>query len=239
MKELHRIYLSLLLCLLMLQPFTGNSQQADTITHHAVWYRSTTFRTLAAPTVFIGYGLTSFGPHGLYSSWQAKHDVLHAFPGFHTHIDDAMPFVPGAAFYVLHFSGISSRHDLLNATILYGLSSGVTEAVVYSIKFPSHELRPDQSNYLSFPSAHTAFAFAAAEFLHQEYKDQSPWISISGYTVAAATGAMRMMNNKHWLCDVCVGAGVGMLSTKAIYLAYPWLQKKFCRHRHHIDMNAY
>jgi membrane-associated phospholipid phosphatase len=233
MKAFHSAYIGIILFLQVLKPCTGFAQ-ADTM-QHVRWYKSTAFRTLTAPTVLIGYGLTSIGPHGLYSSWQAKHDLQTQFPNFHTHIDNAMPFVPAAGFYILHLSGVPSRHDLWNATVLYALSSGVTEAVTYSIKYPAHEQRPDKSNYLSFPSAHTAFAFAAAEFLHQEYKDESPWISIGGYTVAAATGSMRMLNNKHWLCDVFVGAGVGMLSTKAVYLAYPWLQKRFGKRRHHID----
>jgi membrane-associated phospholipid phosphatase len=35
-----------------------------------------------------------------------------------------------------------------------------------------------------------------------------------------------MLNNRHWLSDVLAGAGIGMLSTKVVYLAYPWAHRK-------------
>jgi membrane-associated phospholipid phosphatase len=53
-----------------------------------------------------------------------------------------------------------------------------------------------------------------AEFMHQEYKDQSVWYSIAGYTAATATGVLRMYNVRHWFSDVVAGAGIGILGTK-------------------------
>ena len=53
--------------------------------------------------------------------------------------------------------------------------------------------------------------------LTKEYGDRSPWIGIGAYTVASATGIMRMANNKHWLSDVLMGAGIGILSTELGY----------------------
>lgn len=60
----------------------------------------------------------------------------------------------------------------------------------------------------------------------QEYKDKSIWYGISGYLVATGTGVFRMYNNKHWLTDVAMGAGIGILSTKAAYWLYPILNEK-------------
>ena len=61
-------------------------------------------------------------------------------------------------------------------------------------------------------------AFMAATMLHKEYgTTRSPWYSIGGYTVATATAVSRMLNNKHWLSDVMVGAGIGILSTEVGY----------------------
>lgn len=71
--------------------------------------------------------------------------------------------------------------------------------------------RPDGSNNKSFPSGHTATAFMAATMLHKEYGGRSPWYSIAGYSMATVTGVSRMLNNKHWLSDVLVGAGIGIL----------------------------
>jgi hypothetical protein len=67
----------------------------------------------------------------------------------------------------------------------------------------THVQRPDGSSANSFPSGHTATAFAGAEF-RQEYKDVSIWYGISGYVVATGTGFFRMYNDRHWLTDVAV-----------------------------------
>jgi len=69
----------------------------------------------------------------------------------------------------------------------------------------------------SFPSGHTATAFMTATMLNKEYGYRSPWIGVGAYTVAAATGLMRMANNKHWLSDVLTGAGVGIVATELGY----------------------
>ena len=47
-------------------------------------------------------------------------------------------------------------------------------------------------------------------------------MGISAYGVATATGLMRMANNKHWLSDVLVGAGIGIISTELGY----WIADK-------------
>ena len=45
--------------------------------------------------------------------------------------------------------------------------------------------------------------------------------------MASLIGAARVYRNKHWVSDVVAGAGIGILSTKFIYWAYPHLQKTF------------
>ena len=45
----------------------------------------------------------------------------------------------------------------------------------------------------------------------------SPWYSIGGYTLAGITGITRQLNNRHWIGDVLVGAGIGMISTDLGY----------------------
>jgi membrane-associated phospholipid phosphatase len=62
-----------------------------------------------------------------------------------------------------------------------------------------------------------------------QYGDQSVWYTIGGYTVATATGTFRMLNNRHWLSDVLVGAGIGILSAKASYIIYPWIKNRLLK----------
>ena len=94
-------------------------------------------------------------------------------------------------------------------------------------------LRPDRSTYNSFPSGHTAIAFASAEFLRMEYKDVSVWYGIAGYTVATAVGGLRVYNNRHWFSDVLTGAGVGILSTQLASSVQPWLSQKLFKHHYY------
>ena len=53
--------------------------------------------------------------------------------------------------------------------------------------------------------------------LRQELKENYPLASYSGFAIAAATGVLRLYNNKHWLSDVVGGAVLGVLSAKAAY----------------------
>lgn len=89
--------------------------------------------------------------------------------------------------------------------------------IVGTLKNTTNVTRPDGSDNKSFPSGHTATAFMTATMLTKEYGGVSPWIGVGAYSVAAATGLMRVANNKHWLSDVLTGAGVGILATEAGY----------------------
>lgn len=69
----------------------------------------------------------------------------------------------------------------------------------------------------SFPSYHTTQAFIGATVLAEEYGGRrgGGWIMAGGFTLATATGAMRLLNNRHWSSDVLAGAGIGILSTES------------------------
>ena len=82
------------------------------------------------------------------------------------------------------------------------------------VERPCGELR-------SFPSGHTAITMLSAHIMYKEYKDVSPWIGVGGYLIATTTGALRIINNKHWLSDVVMGAGIGLLSVEIGYLMLP------------------
>jgi membrane-associated phospholipid phosphatase len=99
---------------------------------------------------------------------------------------------------------------------MYAMSLGLANIVVMPVKHWTAERRPDSSDLLSFPSGHTATAFVSAEFLRQEYKHLSPWITTGGYAMAVLTGYLRMYNNKHWLSDVAAGAGIAFYRRESL-----------------------
>jgi membrane-associated phospholipid phosphatase len=200
---------------------------ADSLRAKPHWHQTKAFRTLAAPTVLIAYGTSVIGENGyVISSQSVKERLQLHFLGLRTRVDDLMPGLPAAAVYGFSLAGVKGKHDFVDQAIIGALSYGLMISTVSGLKAITRIQRPDLTTYNSFPSAHTATAFMSAELLHQEYGERSGWYSVGGYTIASATGVLRMLNNRHWLSDVFVGAGVGMLSTKAIYLVYPVMQEK-------------
>lgn len=151
------------------------------------------------------------------SNLEVREERNEKFINFSNHLDDYLQHVPSATTFVVSLSGVQGKHSLANQAALYVKSELVMLAVVYSLKYSVGEGRPDTGRKNSFPSGHTAQAFTAAAFLAKEYGHKSIWISIAAYTAASTVGVFRMLNNRHWISDVLVGAGIGLLSTELVY----------------------
>jgi len=88
-------------------------------------------------------------------------------------------------------------------------SIGGAEGVAFIGKSIFHEQRPDNSGNDSFPSGHTANAFASATTLYKRYG----WkIGAPAYALATLTGVARVKARKHHWYDVVVGAAIGSAS---------------------------
>ena len=137
---------------------------------------------------------------------------------FHTEIDNYTQFAGIGLTVGLKMAGVEGRSSWPRLAASSLASYAVMAAFVNGIKYTASELRPDGSTHNSWPSGHTATAFVGATILHKEYGlTRSPWYSIGGYTIATATGVMRVLNNRHWISDVLSGAGIGILSTELAY----------------------
>ncbi|MEG0789261.1 MAG: phosphatase PAP2 family protein [Alistipes sp.] len=145
---------------------------------------------------------------------------------FNTHYDDYLQYGPAALMLGLKIGGVKGRSSWGRMLVSDVFSAGVMALTVNVLKSTADVTRPDGSNNKSFPSGHTATAFMMATMLHKEYGGRSPWYSVAGYTMATVTGVSRMLNNKHWLSDVLVGAGIGILSTEVGYLLADLIYKK-------------
>ncbi len=88
-------------------------------------------------------------------------------------------------------------------------SVGVAYIGKTALKAMIKEERPDHSDNKSFPSGHTAMAFAAARSIDKEFRKESIWIPIAGYAAATAVGIERVANDRHHWYDVVAGAAVG------------------------------
>lgn len=150
-------------------------------------------------------------------TWNAReeiHDMRQRYmPDFESHYDDYLQYGPSVIVYGLNLAGVKGKHTIGRATVNHAYSAAIMAVLVNTLKYTTHVLRPDGSSYNSFPSGHTATAFNSATFLHKEYGQyRDPRYSILGYSMAVATGIGRQTNNRHWISDVLVGAGIGILS---------------------------
>ena len=122
---------------------------------------------------------------------------------FHNEIDNYTQYVPLALTIGLHLGGVEGRSDWPRFWASAAASSAIMAGIVNGVKYTASEMRPDGSTRNSWPSGHTATAFMAATILHKEYGlTRSPWYSVGAYTLATATGVMRVLNNRHWISDV-------------------------------------
>lgn len=181
------------------------------------------YKQLIIPTVLIGYGVVGLESDQL-KDWNLgiREEVTEDIDNKIT-IDDFSQYAPALSVYALNLAGVKGKNNLRDRTIIIGTSYLLMTGTVLGLKSWTKVERPDGSGFNSFPSGHTATAFAGAEFLWQEYKDVSIWYGISGYLVATGTGFFRIYNNKHWLTDVAAGAGIGILSTKVAYWVFPYV----------------
>lgn len=136
---------------------------------------------------------------------------------FHHDYDDYLQYAPAAVMLGMKAFGVQGRSSWGRMLTSDAFSAGLMAIAVNSLKYSCRVMRPDGSSRNSFPSGHTATAFMTATMLHKEYGHRSPWYSIGGYTLATVTGVTRQLNNRHWMSDVMVGAGIGILATELGY----------------------
>ena len=98
--------------------------------------------------------------------------------------------------------------DIMRAQIL-------SQAYVQAIKYTVRRERPDKSNSHSFPSGHSASAFATAGVLQRHYG----WkVGVPATVVAAYVAASRVHDNRHYLSDVIFGSAMGIAGQRTVML---------------------
>ncbi|MCO6149142.1 phosphatase PAP2 family protein [Flavobacterium sp. NRK1] len=202
-----------------------DSTTVNTVKNPGRYYRFS-YKQLAVPVVLVSYGVIGLESHPIIGLNRQLRDEVKEDIDEKITIDDFSQYAPMASVYALNAMGIEGKNNFKDRTIVMATSYLIMSGTVLGLKSLTKVERPDGSSKNSFPSGHTATAFAGAEFLWQEYKDKSVWYGIAGYAVATGTGLFRIYNNRHWLTDVAAGAGIGILSTKIAYWLQPYLTNK-------------
>ena len=226
---------NLILLILVLPFYLLNAQELskkDSISNENLKFK---YKQLIIPTLLIGYGVIGLASDDLKDfNLGIRNEVTDDIDGKLT-IDDYAQYAPALSVYALNLCGIKGKNNLRDRSIMLVTSYLLMSGTVMGLKSLTKVERPDGSGFNSFPSGHTATAFAGAEFMWQEYKDVSVWYGISGYIVATGTGFFRIYNNKHWLTDVAAGAGIGILSTKVAYWIFPYVNKHIFKSKKNIS----
>lgn len=182
-------------------------------------------KSFIIPAALITYGAVTMGKNGENTiNGKLQESIWINKPHSSKNYDNYLMLMPAVSVYALNAFGVKGKNNFRDRTMIFLMSSIFANAIVYPTKSLTKETRPDGSKNNSFPSGHTAMAFASAEFMRMEYKEVSPWYGVAGYAMATATGYLRMYNNKHWLSDVVAGAGIGIASSKLAYWLYPKIQ---------------
>lgn len=99
--------------------------------------------------------------------------------------------------------------DLVRAQFV---SQGVTQVIKLSV----NRTRPDGTS-MSFPSGHSASAFATATVLQRNLGWKA---GIPAYGIAAYVAASRVQAQRHYLSDVAFGAAIGIVAGRTVTIGH-------------------
>jgi hypothetical protein len=150
---------------------------------------------------------------------------------FTTQADNYIQYASVLGIYGGTYLGLKAKNDWQHQTVNILIANAAMGIVVKTMKHTFKEERPDSSNHYSFPSGHTASAFTNAALLFYEYKDDNLWYASSGFVFAAATGFLRIANNKHYTSDVLAGAGIGLGVGLAVSYLQPFKSMTFGKNK--------
>jgi membrane-associated phospholipid phosphatase len=102
--------------------------------------------------------------------------------------------------------GLPALRDDWQGTLQAGESVGAAFLIKTGLKEAFPEMRPDGSGNKSFPSGHSAMAFAAAASI----QNREGWkAGLIAQLAATFVGVSRVQARKHHWYDVVVGAAIG------------------------------
>jgi hypothetical protein len=140
------------------------------------------------------------------------------------HISDYGAYSMGGGAAGLYFLGLMTHNEHQRETgFLSGESAIDALVAVEALKFATGRQRPYQGDgtgrFLnggsSFPSEHSAGAWAIAGIVAHEYPN--PFVKFLSYGMATVISVSRINAKQHFSSDVLVGAAIGYLTSEYVY----------------------
>lgn len=125
---------------------------------------------------------------------------------------DIAQYTPMAFPWVMKLCGEPTRSGWGRMAVSDAIGAVAMAGSVELLKRTVSAQRPDGSDYRSFPSGHTAWAFLGATWISRELGWSSPWYTVGAYTFATGIAVQRVMDTRHFPCDVVAGAGIGIFT---------------------------
>ena len=176
------------------------------------------------------------------AGWQ-KDEPLHSASQMLAFAGGPGPFFLGAGFFAagrltgspeLADAGAHVTEAVILAAALTGLGKGIAGRALPGVKTSesfqwARGFHKGNGPFVSFPSGHTAAAFAMASALTQEAGAWHPglghYVGPAAYLTASAIGLARLYQHVHWVSDLPLAAAIGTWSGLSI-------ESHVHRHRH-------
>jgi len=167
------------------------------------------YKQLIAPSALMTAGVTihcfahesvDYGVRDVVQRWRGPVSELE--------FDDYLQYLPAAVGIGLGCTGVKAEHKFVDRVLEAGIGYVSVAVIVQGMKHAINSPRPNNVDTKSFPSGHTATAFAGAELVRMEY---GLGIGLGAYAVVTSVAFMRIYNNAHWFSDLLAGAAIGVL----------------------------
>jgi membrane-associated phospholipid phosphatase len=149
-----------------------------------------------------------------------KEEIQDAMPNTSTTIENYLQYAPIFIMYGSDLAKVKHKNPVFNQTTNLLISEISTAILTHALKKITNVTRPNGGPE-SFPSGHTSQSFTCATVLYNEFEDYNKLVAYSGYLFSTTTAVLRVTNDKHWVPDVLVGAGLAMIVTNVVYYFHP------------------
>lgn len=129
--------------------------------------------------------------------------------------------LPASIIITSKVAGESNREMLekLEFAVSALVANGVTTIILKKL---SGRERPNRSNSRSMPSGHTSQSFAVAAVANELYGNK---VGTVAFLIAGLVAISRINDNEHYLSDVIMGAGLGIIIGRGFAKTYQ--EKKY------------